>query len=221
MIWNFNRIFWMERDGRQYGVRAKRNGSINREITCAIATFCWFAGSRHAIGDGAVLSAFASNTHVLSRNIVELNSSVTTLNLPTTSVVAATVTSSLYDAVEDAGLSPSLAVNLQHIFGGRVTFRRDIHPVDWFSAVLSTGPYLHFGIKVDWRRRNPLTVALPDARPLPVDEKAAFQRHIAPLITALNQLAAMRVSSVLTMDTNDKMGRTAHGNFIITRHSEK
>jgi murein DD-endopeptidase MepM/ murein hydrolase activator NlpD len=57
---------------------------------------------------------------------VELNSAT---------VVHGVIKSSLYNAVIDAGLDPSLAVRLRDIFGGKVDFRRDIRPGDWFSAI--------------------------------------------------------------------------------------
>jgi murein DD-endopeptidase MepM/ murein hydrolase activator NlpD len=50
----------------------------------------------------------------------------------------------------------------------------------------ATGPHLHFGIRVDGVWRNPLTVPLPDAKPLPKVELTAFRQHIAPLLAEFN-----------------------------------
>jgi murein DD-endopeptidase MepM/ murein hydrolase activator NlpD len=49
----------------------------------------------------------------------------------------------------------------------------------------ATGPHLHYGIKVNGRWSDPLTVPLPDAKPLPKAERAEFQQQVATLLAQL------------------------------------
>ena len=49
----------------------------------------------------------------------------------------------------------------------------------------ATGPHLHYEFRVDNVQRNPLTIALPNAQPVPAGQKAAFQGHVAPLADEL------------------------------------
>ena len=52
----------------------------------------------------------------------------------------------------------------------------------------ATGPHLHYEFRVNDEVRNPLTVALPAARPIPAQQMAAFGRASAPLAAELNLL---------------------------------
>ena len=45
----------------------------------------------------------------------------------------------------------------------------------------ATGPHLHYEFRVDNVQKNPLTVALPDAQPVPARERAAYVGQIEPL----------------------------------------
>ena len=45
----------------------------------------------------------------------------------------------------------------------------------------ATGPHLHYEFRVDNVQKNPLTIALPNAAPIPVAETAAYRQQIAPL----------------------------------------
>ncbi|TAK71229.1 MAG: M23 family peptidase [Betaproteobacteria bacterium] len=52
----------------------------------------------------------------------------------------------------------------------------------------ATGPHLHYEFRVNNQVRNPLTVALPAALPIPAPQLAAFSRASAPLAAELNLL---------------------------------
>ena len=45
----------------------------------------------------------------------------------------------------------------------------------------ATGPHLHYEFRVDNVQKNPLTIALPDAQPVPAAQRAAYAAQIAPL----------------------------------------
>jgi hypothetical protein len=49
----------------------------------------------------------------------------------------------------------------------------------------ATGPHLHYEFRVDNVQKNPLTVALPDAQPVPASQRAAYATRMAPLAEEL------------------------------------
>ena len=49
----------------------------------------------------------------------------------------------------------------------------------------ATGPHLHYEFRVDNVQRNPLTIALPNAQPIPSGQKAAFQTQVLRLADEL------------------------------------
>lgn len=53
------------------------------------------------------------------------------------------------------------------------------------SSGLSSGPHLHYEFLVNGRHRNPVTVELPKADPLPDQHRQAFRDHAEPLLSAL------------------------------------
>lgn len=62
----------------------------------------------------------------------------------------------------------------------------------------ATGPHLHYEFRVHDEARNPLSIALPNAGPLPADTRAAFDAHVQPLAQQLvlaREFAATRVAS--------------------------
>lgn len=59
---------------------------------------------------------------------------------------------------------------------------------------LATGPHLHYEFRVDGAQRNPLTVALPSAEPIPPERKADFLKTARPIVTQLEVLDRVAVA---------------------------
>jgi murein DD-endopeptidase MepM/ murein hydrolase activator NlpD len=58
----------------------------------------------------------------------------------------------------------------------------------------ATGPHLHYEFRVAGQARNPLSIALPAAQPVPREQLGAFQAHAQPLVTQLDLLANATVA---------------------------
>ena len=53
----------------------------------------------------------------------------------------------------------------------------------------ATGPHLHYEFQVAGQARNPLSIAMPAAQPVPAQQLPEFRVHAAPLIARLDLLA--------------------------------
>ncbi len=61
---------------------------------------------------------------------------------------------------------------------------------------LATGPHLHYEFLLNGENRNPVTVDLPSAEPIPANYKAAFLAQKAEYAAQLNLLRASNVASI-------------------------
>jgi murein DD-endopeptidase MepM/ murein hydrolase activator NlpD len=60
----------------------------------------------------------------------------------------------------------------------------------------ATGPHLHYEFLVAGQARNPLSIAMPSAHPVPADKLAEFSAHAAPLLARLELIAAGDVAKL-------------------------
>jgi murein DD-endopeptidase MepM/ murein hydrolase activator NlpD len=60
----------------------------------------------------------------------------------------------------------------------------------------ATGPHLHYEFRVAGRARNPFSIAMPAALPVPAQELTAFRTHAEPLLARLELLANTNLASL-------------------------
>jgi murein DD-endopeptidase MepM/ murein hydrolase activator NlpD len=60
----------------------------------------------------------------------------------------------------------------------------------------ATGPHLHYEFLVAGQARNPLSIAMPSANPVPADKLAEFTSEVAPLLARLELIANGEVASL-------------------------
>jgi murein DD-endopeptidase MepM/ murein hydrolase activator NlpD len=64
------------------------------------------------------------------------------------------------------------------------------------SSGLATAPHLHYEYRLNGVHRNPRTVPLPEAEPVPRQYRASFQEASRPLLTQLDAISSTRLAQV-------------------------
>jgi murein DD-endopeptidase MepM/ murein hydrolase activator NlpD len=62
------------------------------------------------------------------------------------------------------------------------------------SSGLATGPHLHYEFRIDGVHRNPRTVKLPEAKPIPKAYRADFEEAVEPRLAQLEVLTRTNVA---------------------------
>lgn len=61
---------------------------------------------------------------------------------------------------------------------------------------LASGPHLHYEFKIDGMQRDPLRVALPDAKPISAEQRTAFEENTRELTARLTTLRSARLAKL-------------------------
>jgi murein DD-endopeptidase MepM/ murein hydrolase activator NlpD len=69
------------------------------------------------------------------------------------------------------------------------------------STGYATGPHLHYEFLVNGVHRNPRTVTLPQARPIPKTDRLAFDLAVSPVLVQLAEYKAARQLAIIPSNT--------------------
>jgi murein DD-endopeptidase MepM/ murein hydrolase activator NlpD len=72
------------------------------------------------------------------------------------------------------------------------------------STGRSTGPHLHYGMKIKGKHVNPFTQSFPPANPVPGFELKGYQRLISPLLERLDEVALPPTAHAASAPVSDK-----------------
>lgn len=86
--------------------------------------------------------------------------------------------------------------------GARVRQKQVIGTVG--STGRSTGPHLHYGMKIKGKHVNPFTQCFPPANPVPDSELKTYKRLIAPLLERLDEVSLPPTAHAASAPANDK-----------------
>ena len=66
------------------------------------------------------------------------------------------------------------------------------------SSGLATAPHLHYEFRVNGQHKNPVSIAMPRANPIPRSELATFHSQVAPLLAQIETAQSTRVAKAPT-----------------------